>query len=183
MAAIEFEDSQCLELESVPILVPTPAPPLLHSATRESMVLNWKLPQPPGISQRLEVQYAQVTPRIHRRTEDYLERLTEMLEQNANVNLGSPDDNNNENSQNQSDKDNGNKQLSQKGNGAGSGKGSGASSLGGSSSRKDANRDVFRKLETEEDTLGECPLKVSLSLRLGVYLSILLVSYLIWSGA
>eukprot|EP00605_Chrysophyceae_sp_TOSAG23-4_P001172 GSChrysophyteH1.ASY1.ANO1.1280.1 assembled CDS len=70
---------------SAPSYVPVPEPPVLLRATQNSLALFLKLPQPAGISQQLELQYAPITPKIYRKTRDYIARLYELTDTETNI--------------------------------------------------------------------------------------------------
>lgn len=55
--------------------VPMPQPPRLLKAEKTRMHIIWELPQPPGISQKCEVQYCFVHPKLMSRVEEYLAKL------------------------------------------------------------------------------------------------------------
>ena len=58
--------------------VPVPDPPYMIKAEKTCMHLSWKLPQPAGIAQQCEVQYAIVHQKRLPRVEEYLNRLEEI---------------------------------------------------------------------------------------------------------
>jgi len=81
--ALQYEDPDATA--SMPIYVPLPEPPRLFKAERNSLKLNWVLPQPPGIAQQIELQYAMVTPQIYKQTKEYLAKLKELLDAGVNM--------------------------------------------------------------------------------------------------
>ena len=83
--ALEFDDSD--STASMPVVVPTPEPPRLFKAERQYLKLNWVLPQPAGIAQQIELQYAAVTPHIYKRTKEYLAKLKELLDAGVSTNF------------------------------------------------------------------------------------------------
>ena len=82
-SALQYEDP--LATSSTPVFVPMPEPPTLFKAQKNSLKLIWKLPQPPGIAQQIELQYAMVNPEIYKLTQVYLEKLNELLSANVNM--------------------------------------------------------------------------------------------------
>ena len=83
--ALSFDDPAVTGANSALVFVPTPNPPKLVKAEKHSIKLNWMLPQPPGISQQLELQFAMVTPEIYQRVSEYIRKLYELLDEGVNV--------------------------------------------------------------------------------------------------
>jgi hypothetical protein len=83
--ARKFDIPDAIAIASDPIYVPNPDPPILIKAEQTSLQLSMLLPQPPGISQQLELQYAIITPQIYRKAKEYLELYNELLDKGINV--------------------------------------------------------------------------------------------------
>eukprot|EP00606_Chrysophyceae_sp_TOSAG23-5_P001546 GSChrysophyteH2.ASY1.ANO1.862.1 assembled CDS len=70
---------------SAPVFVPAPKPPVLLEATQTKLKLKMLLPQPPGIAQHLELQYATITPQIYKESKQYLSKLRQLLDDGVDV--------------------------------------------------------------------------------------------------
>lgn len=70
---------------SAPVFVPAPKPPILLEAQQTKLKLKMLLPQPPGIAQHLELQYATITPQIYKESKQYLSKLRQLLDDGVDV--------------------------------------------------------------------------------------------------
>jgi hypothetical protein len=83
MNAMKFEDPDAPA--SALIYVPTPKPPVLIDAKRNSISLSFPLPQKAGISQQIELQYAIIIPEIYTKSKEYIAKIYQLLDEGVDV--------------------------------------------------------------------------------------------------
>jgi hypothetical protein len=84
----DIDDAIALDNDSIkfgPFYVPMPEPPTLVKAEKTRMHVGWDLPQPAGISQKCEVQYCHVHPKMLPRVQEYLCKLEVMKKEVGDV--------------------------------------------------------------------------------------------------